>query len=299
MRLYQDKELFLQIINKISKEKGINEAIIEKDYFVSLILKEIEKENKNIVFKGGTSLSKCFGLINRFSEDIDISCEHKLSQGDIKSINHSIVDIVKDLGFSLENEKDILSGMAYNKFEIKYPSFYKSNGLKQNVIIETVFSINAYPTESKFASNIIFEYLNNNNLLEKVSFDEIVPFEIKTQSMIRTFVDKMFALCDYYLNNDIVEHSRHLYDIYKMFDSINFNEELKLYIREIRELRKLKRFCTSADDKYDINLLLKEIIEKDVYKNDYNNMTKLIIYDNVTYEDTLKTIKKIIEYDIF
>ena len=43
--------MFSQIVNKISKEKGINEAIIEKDYFVSLILREIAKENKNIVLK--------------------------------------------------------------------------------------------------------------------------------------------------------------------------------------------------------------------------------------------------------
>lgn len=299
MRLYEDKELFSQIINKISKEKGISEAIIEKDYFVSLILKEIEKENKNIVFKGGTSLSKCFGLINRFSEDIDISCERKLSQGEIKSINHGIANIVKRLGFSLENEKEILSGMAYNKFEIKYPSLYKSNGLKQNVIIETVFSINAYPTETRFASNIIYDYLKNNNVLEDGSFDEILPFEIKTQSVNRTFVDKVFALCDYYLNNEIDEHSRHLYDIYKMFDCIKFNNEFNSFIEEIRGIRKLKRFCTSADDKYDINSLLKEIVEEDIYKNDYENITKLIIYDNVDYEDTLKTILRIIELNIF
>ncbi len=299
MRLYQDIELFSQIINQISKEKEISEAIIEKDYFVSLILKEIEKENKNIVFKGGTSLSKCFGLINRFSEDIDISCECKLSQGEIKAINHSIIKIVKNLGFYLENEQEILSGMAYNKFEIKYPSIYKSNGLKQNVVIETVFSINAYPTENKFASNIIYGYLKNNNLLDDVSFDEILPFEIKTQSVSRTFVDKVFALCDYYLNNEINEHSRHLYDIYKMFDSINFDNEFNLFIKEVRETRKLKRFCTSADDKYDINSLLKEIVEKDIYKNDYEDITKLIIYDDVDYEDTLKTILKIIELNIF
>lgn len=299
MRLYQDKELFSQIINQISKEKGINEAIIEKDYFVSLILKEIAKENKNIVFKGGTSLSKCFGLINRFSEDIDISCEHKLSQSEVKSVNHGIVRIVNDLGFTLENEKEILSGMDYNKFEIKYPSLYKLSGLKQNVIIETVFSINAYPTENKLASNIIYDYLKNNNLLDKVSFDEIEPFEIKTQSITRTFVDKVFALCDYYLNNDIVEHSRHLYDIHKMFDSVNFDGRLKLFIKEIRESRKLKRFCTSADDKYDINLLLKNIIEKNVYKKDYEDITKLIIYDNISYEDTINTIQKIINYNVF
>lgn len=299
MRLYQDVELFSQIVNKISKEKGINEAIIEKDYFVSLILKQIAKENKNIVFKGGTSLSKCFGLINRFSEDIDISCEHKLSQSEIKNINHSIVKIVKDLGFTLVNEKEILSGMDYNKFEIAYPSLYKSNGLKQDVIIETVFSINAYPIENMFASNIIYEYLEDNNLLDKVVFEEIVPFIVKTQSITRTFVDKVFALCDYYLNKDITEHSRHLYDLYKMYNSINFNDDFILYIREIRELRKLKRFCTSADDKYDINLLLKEIIDKEIYKDDYANVTDLITYDHINYEDTIKTIYKIIDHKVF
>lgn len=46
MKLYQEKELFSQIINQISKEKGINEAIIEKDYFVSLILQKIAKEKR-------------------------------------------------------------------------------------------------------------------------------------------------------------------------------------------------------------------------------------------------------------
>lgn len=299
MKLYQEKELFSQIINQISKEKGINEAIIEKDYFVSLILQEIAKENGNIVFKGGTSLSKCFGLINRFSEDIDLSCERKLSKGEIKNINHSIVRIVNELRFNLANEKDIKSGMDYNIFQIKYPSLYKSNGLKRNIVVETVFSINAFPIENKLVSNIIYDYLKNNNLLDKVPFDELKPFLIKTQSICRTFVDKLFALCDYYLNNDISEHSRHLYDIYKMFKYIEFNDEFKLYVKRVREIRKAKRFWTSADDQYDINLLLKEIIQKDVYRKDYESITKLITYDDVDYVDAMNVIKEIIKYDIF
>lgn len=299
MKLYQDKELFSQIINKISREKGINEAIIEKDYFVSLILEEIAKNNKNIVFKGGTSLSKCFGLINRFSEDIDLSCEHKLSQNEIKNINHCIVKIVKELGFSLENEKEILSGMDYNKFEIAYRSLYKFGGLKQNVIIETVFSIGAYPTENSLASNIIYDYLKDNNLLGVLSFEELMPFEIKTQSINRTFIDKVFALCDYYLNNDTAEHSRHLYDIYKMYDGIKFDDEFKFFIKEIRELRKSKRFCTSANDKYKINVLLNEIIDKEIYKKDYEAITDFITYDHVSYDEAIKTIRKIIESKVF
>lgn len=299
MKLYQEKELFSQIINQISKEKGINEAIIEKDYFVSLILQKIAKENGNIVFKGGTSLSKCFGLINRFSEDIDLSCERKLSKGEIKNINHSIVRIVNELRFNLANEKDIKSGMDYNIFQIKYPSLYKSNGLKRNIVVETVFSINAFPIENKLVSNIIYDYLKNNNLLDKAPFDELKPFLIKTQSICRTFVDKLFALCDYYLNNDISEHSRHLYDIYKMFKYIEFNDEFKLYVKRVREIRKSKRFCTFADEQYDINLLLKEIIQKDVYRKDYESITKLITYDDVDYVDAMNVIKEIIKYDIF
>lgn len=299
MKLYENKELFSQLINKISIEKGINEAIIEKDYYVSLILREIVSKNNNVVFKGGTSLSKCYNLINRFSEDNDISSKQKLPKTEIKKINHSIIDIVKGFGFILENEKDILSGMQYNKFEIKYPSIYKTNGIKQNVIIETVFSINAFPIEFKNASNIIYNYLKGNELLNVISFTELIPFKIKTQSILRTFVDKIFAICDYYINNNITEHSRHLYDIYKMYDSIIFDDKLKSYIKEIRELRKSKRFCTSSEDKYDINTLLKEIIQKDIYKQDYENITSLITYDHINYYETIKIIQKIIEKNIF
>ena len=269
MRLYENKELFLELISKISNETGINEAIIEKDYYVSLILNEISKRCSNIVFKGGTSLSKCYGLINRFSEDIDISCEKELSQSEIKNINHTIVNIVDELGLKIKNINDIKSGMDYNKFEIEYPTINKYEAIKENVIIETVFSITATPVELKDTTNIIYEYLLKNNLLNIVDYKELIPFKINTQSLERTFIDKVFAICDYYLNNDIKEHSRHLYDITKIFNNIEINQELKNNILKIRENRKHKRFCTSAQDKYNINQLLKEIIDNKVYKNDY------------------------------
>ncbi len=84
-----------------------------------------------------------------------------------------------------------------------------------------------------------------------------------------------------------------------MYNDINFNDEFKMYVQEIRELRKLKRFCISADDKYDINLLLRKIINEEVYKNDYKNVTYLITYENISYDETIKTIQKIIEHKVF
>lgn len=78
MNLHQNKTVFLEVIQATSDYMGIPEEFIEKDYFVSLLLKEIVTLNPNIVFKGGTSLSKCYKLISRFSEDIDINFHNSI-----------------------------------------------------------------------------------------------------------------------------------------------------------------------------------------------------------------------------
>ena len=52
-----DKELLHDIIITVSEQSGIEESIVEKDYYVTLILKELATRNPNVVFKGGTSLS--------------------------------------------------------------------------------------------------------------------------------------------------------------------------------------------------------------------------------------------------
>jgi len=73
MYLHEDKAKFLAVLESISKTSKIQADLIEKDYYVSLILKEIANSSDKVIFKGGTSLSKALKVINRFSEDIDIS----------------------------------------------------------------------------------------------------------------------------------------------------------------------------------------------------------------------------------
>lgn len=63
------------IFRNAAQKMGIHEAIVEKDFWVCLVLDYLFKKSKfrkHLTFKGGTSLSKCFGIINRFSEDIDL-----------------------------------------------------------------------------------------------------------------------------------------------------------------------------------------------------------------------------------
>ena len=74
MRLHENRELFRDAAIATTQQKGIPEIYIEKDYWVTYALYNRFKDEigKETVFKGGTSLSKCFGLIQRFSEDIDL-----------------------------------------------------------------------------------------------------------------------------------------------------------------------------------------------------------------------------------
>lgn len=75
MKLHLDKNKFIEIISEVSLHLKIDSSLIEKDYYVTLFLKELVDKEPNLIFKGGTSLSKCHKLIDRFSEDIDISLE--------------------------------------------------------------------------------------------------------------------------------------------------------------------------------------------------------------------------------
>ena len=74
MTLHENKNTFRNAIRAASDHLGIREIFFEKDYWVTFILKRLSlSENKNkVVFKGGTSLSKIYGLIERFSEDVDL-----------------------------------------------------------------------------------------------------------------------------------------------------------------------------------------------------------------------------------
>lgn len=66
MYLHEDRDLFFDVVNAANEKLSIPMAVIEKDYYVTMILKLLSARNENCVFKGGTSLSKCFHLLDRF-----------------------------------------------------------------------------------------------------------------------------------------------------------------------------------------------------------------------------------------
>lgn len=91
MFLHNDKELFKDVLEATAEAQNRPIAIIEKDYYVTMILKLLAEETPGCVFKGGTSLSKCHHAIDRFSEDIDIAFTDTLTQGQRQKLKNKTI----------------------------------------------------------------------------------------------------------------------------------------------------------------------------------------------------------------
>lgn len=299
--LHNDKETFEQVILKVSSETGIEASIIEKDYYVTLFLKKIVELQPNIIFKGGTSLSKCYKVINRFSEDIDLNIDtvSKPTEGQRKKLKENIVSIIDEFGFTLDNADNVRSRRNYNRYIIDYPTVFSSNFLKEHLIIETAVYIKAYPCERMQATSTIYDYLKQNGYDDLIAQYGLEPFELNVQAASRTLIDKLYALGDYYLSDAVQEHSRHIYDLYKLSDIVTLDDDLKELVSEVFKERKPHEQCHSAKDGVDMNTLLQEIIDKDIYKKDYEDITSKMLFEDVPYSTAIKTLQKIVDYKLF
>lgn len=119
------------------------------------------------------------------------------------------------------------------------------------------------------------------------------------QDINRTLVDKVFALCDYYLLNKIERHSRHLYDIYKLLPLVPQDDSFKKLVNEVREVRVSSLACPSAKPDVDVVELLNKIISEKIYKSDYENLTEKILAENLKYDTVIQAIKQISKSGMF
>ena len=116
-----------EIIETVARECKRAELMVEKDAVQSMFLLGLSKTDLPFVFKGGTSLSKAYGLINRFSEDIDLSMNRKLMQSERKASKECIVEIAKSQGMELTNPDQIKSRYDSNRYVFHYDSLFSAN----------------------------------------------------------------------------------------------------------------------------------------------------------------------------
>jgi hypothetical protein len=125
------------------------------------------------------------------------------------------------------------------------------------------------------------------------------PFEMKVQGLDRTLADKVFAICDYYLKGDVRRHSRHIYDIYKLLPLVPQTDEFKALVMDVRGVRAMTNICPSAQPGVDVPKLLRQLVEGEVYKYDYESITSRVLEEAVRYETAIEAVKVLAESGIF
>lgn len=298
--LHENRELFAEAINLAAYKTGLTQEIVEKDYYVTMILMRLAERFDYVVFKGGTSLQKCHQVIARFSEDIDIAVDQNLSQGKRRDLKYGIVDIVTELGLTIPNLDRTRSRRDYNRYEIAYSPVADqiSGALNPAVLLETSFTEVSFPVVVMPVHSYIGD-LFMEEAPQELDHYQLAPFSMKVQGIDRTLIDKVFAICDYYMAGAVRRHSRHIYDIYRLLPMIPDNTDLAKLVREVRTVRAKASICLSAQPGVDVTALLKEIIDKDVYKEDYNTLTVRLLADKVTYEEALSAIRQIADSRLF
>lgn len=208
MKPHKNKETFKEFIELTRDFIGIPEHYIEKDYYVTLALKGLSESKfiDNGIFKGGTSLSKAYDIINRFSEDIDMVIVHQ--DGELndemsgKQIDKAGVKVMKCV------EGAITSNEVFTLIS-KHEREHKNNRLRQTAHnIDLLFGdsdfgqVSPYlyvdisriskgvPYESVPIKSYIYDFLKSNGGEEDIEKYELEPFNINVLCIERTFCEK-------------------------------------------------------------------------------------------------------------
>lgn len=232
MNLHTEKEAFYELIELAADHFGYERSHVEKDYWVSKTLKGIAASEfaGRTYFKGGTSLSKGYDLIQRFSEDLDLfvfSGDKNSSIRTEKNINRALFYYLKKYNQDIDDEPEVQSGGDFRKLYFTYDKVYEGGGLKDKLEIEIKCcdladkSAIYYPSETKNIKSIITQYLEairNTDLIEKFNLD---GFDFQCLSPKKTICDKISRLVrlSYSENSKemIVKYIRDVYDLYQLF----------------------------------------------------------------------------------
>ena len=312
-------------INNVFLQTGIFPQIIEKDLWVTTILQLIFSFPfaDKLVFKGGMSLSKVWNVIQRFSEDIDMTIDRELFdlQGDltvrqIKKLRKQSSLFVKETFcselqkvfekydlqhiFAVEPQPNGEGDKTYpeqRKIFIRYKSLFDDMPyLKSEIVLEIGARALFEPTAKREIKSMISETLKIDTNVENNPINTEVPE--------KTFIEKAFLLHEIFTSNGRMlanRKSRHLYDLEKMMDNdfaITAISDNALW-DTIRHHREKFTHISSVDYSQDIRLNICLVPPEKViddWRQDYETMQRTMIYGKpLTFEELLNRIKQLEE----
>ena len=243
MKLHEDRNAFKVLLSNIHERTGYREDVLEKDYYVMLILEELsEKQQQGLpaYFKGGTALYKALKTTNRFSEDIDISvdtreCSRTQSDKRLEQSAKKYVSLRRNVDESISHRSEVIAVYEYEPVSV----FDADDALQRfgKVKVESTSFTISEPVSDLEVSYMIYDLATEQEKTILTDVFGIKPFIVKTITIERIFVDKLFATEAYVLRSDIphraFEAAKHIYDLAFMV-----NQEIIIKLLSTNELLK-------------------------------------------------------------
>ena len=297
-----------EIILKVNKRTGISNIILEKDYYVCLILQELAGKQQELqaYFKGGTAVYKILSHMNRFSEDIDLTVkvDKNTSNNSNKMRLKKAALGYRSKGLKLINDDTIDKKGSITAF-YQYFSLFSVNELFKagKIQVEATSFTVSEPTDIFVIEPLIYKYANDTEkLILKEQFN-IADFPIVAIKLERIFVDKIFAAEFYYIRNTYEDFVKHIYDIAIMWRDARIINLLK-NPNYLKKIIKFKR----EEEKSRIGGIPsnKSILDFEYWKLDFNEkilivfkkMQDIYILDEnsqLTIEQVKEVLKKLEE----
>lgn len=314
------KEEQIELFTQISVKTNLPPQAVEKDAWVTLILRMIftSEVANHLIFKGGTSLSKAFHLIERFSEDIDLGIDRKylgfdghLSKGQIRKLRracHTFVSndlyqlLQKQLTaygvdaclYEMVVENTQVSDQDPETIKVNYQSLFEDvSYLPKRVLIEVSARSLIEPNEEIAIQSMIDEQYPETDFSEE-------KFTVNATSPQKTFIEKLILLQEEFQKpKEKMRHlrmSRHFYDIGQILNSDYGVKALKntTLFESIVAHRSVLTPLKTTDYR---NLTLKnlnvmppdDLLEN--YKSDYKEMQDSMIHgESLDFDTLLKNI---------
>ena len=242
MKLHDSPNEFHDLIAIVAEQKHLPESTIERDYYIVYLLKNLADSAfaDRCVFKGGTSLSKCYpGSIERFSEDIDLTflgmelpdkeCDRSIKQ----------IEAVMTAGASTEK----INAERSNRSKSMFVWF----GSKENRIkLEIGSSVRPDPYAPKTLKTYIHEYLESGGYTDAISAYELQEVTVNVLGITRTFVDKLMSVKRHAICGTMDQKARHIYDVTRLYAM----PEIQAFLQNREALVQLMRLTKESDSFY-------------------------------------------------
>lgn len=245
MKLHKNKNLFRDAIRATAQQMDIPPEFVEKDYWVTYALFAIfnHEIGKDTVFKGGTALSKCYNMIERFSEDIDLVVLRRAGETDSKlkaklkvvsTVVNAILPEVDIEGVTHKMGMNRKTAHAYNKtFEGNYGQ------VRDVIVLESTWLGYYEPYSTKSIVSFIGNMMLSNGQTELANENGLLLFNLLALEPTRTICEKIMSLIRFSYGadpiGDLKRKIRHTYDLHQLlkeeqfsyfFNSLAFDEML-------------------------------------------------------------------------